>query len=142
MRIVKFIKGEPYSKSKPRGNTEGTQKWSQSIVDQTRDLERVRGPCKLDVEFVLPRNRSPTNFPFANDLDNLLKRLLDALGVTVLSDADGGDSSIVELHATKRLAEEGEETGATLLITDEPWKWALETSRRIRSTAGLTPPTS
>ena len=31
------------------------------------------------------------------DLDNLLKRLLDALGKTVLREAPGGDSAIVRL---------------------------------------------
>lgn len=130
MRIAKFIKGEPYSKSKPRGNVEGTETWTQAIADQTKELDQVNGPCKLDVEFVLPRSRSPPDFPYANDLDNLLKRLLDGLGKTILQDAPGKDSVLVEIHATKRLAEEGEEPGAMLLITDEPWRWALETARR------------
>jgi len=82
------------------------------------------GPCELDVEFVLPADKFPRDFPYGMDLDNLLKRLLDALGKTVLQDAPGGDSAIVRLSARKHPASPTEEPGARIVLRDVgtlPW---------------------
>ena len=76
------------------------------------------GPCELTVEFVLPADKFPKNFPYGMDLDNLLKRLQDALEKTVLKDVPGRDSAIVVVHASKRPAESGARTGARLSIQE------------------------
>lgn len=72
----------------------------------------------MEVEFVLPTDKFPKDFPFGMDLDNLLKRLLDALGKTVLKDLPGKDSAIVDLRASKRPARNGEATGARVIIRE------------------------
>ena len=105
MRIDKFIKGEPYAQKKVRGDTEAPKRWSEAIQAQTARTRKVRGPCRLDVEFVLPADRFPLDHPFGTDLDNLLKRLLDSLKETVLSEAPRGDGAIVEFRASKIKAE-------------------------------------
>ncbi len=97
---------------------------------QTARSRKVRGPCRLDVEFVLPPDRFPLDHPFGTDLDNLLKRLLDSLKETVLSEAPGGDGAIVELRATKIKAKGRERTGARIIITDQPWNWAMGSNEK------------
>jgi Holliday junction resolvase RusA-like endonuclease len=72
----------------------------------------------LDVTFVLPKDRFPEDHPHGTDLDNLLKRLLDALGKTVLREAPGKDGAITELRAKKRMVREGEPCGARIRITE------------------------
>jgi len=125
MRIDKFIKGEPYAKRKVTGDTEAPERWSEATQAQTARSRKVRGPCRLDVEFVLPPDRFTLGHPFGTDLDNLLKRLLDSLKETVLSEAPGGDGAIVELRASKIKAEGRQRTGARIIITDQPWNWAM-----------------
>jgi len=49
-----------------------------------------------NVTFLLPANKYPTDFPYGNDLDNLCKRLFDALSKTIFSDARG------KTHASSR----------------------------------------
>ena len=83
MRIDKFVKGDPYPKHKATGDIEAPDRWSQAIVEQTAHLRKVRGPCRLEVEFVLPQDRFPADRPFGTDLDNLLKILMDSLKKTV-----------------------------------------------------------
>jgi Holliday junction resolvase RusA-like endonuclease len=80
----------------------------------------MKGPCKLEVEFILPRDRFPNDHPFGSDLDNLLKRFQDALGKTVLREAPGQDGAITELVARKRKAAPGEATGARFNLTSGP----------------------
>lgn len=125
MRIDMFIKGEPYPKHKSTGDKKAPKRWSDAIQTQTARTRKVRGPCRLDVEFVLPAGRFPRHQRFGTDLDNLLKRLLDSLKETVLSEAPGGDGAIVELRASKIKAEGKQPTGARIIITDQPWNWAM-----------------
>jgi len=113
-----FLQGTPYPRNKSRGRVEAAAEWSASVVTQTAGLELVRGPCRLEVTFVLPRDRFPEDHPHGTDLDNLLKRLLDALGKTVLREAPGKDGAITELRAKKRMVREGEITGARIRITE------------------------
>jgi Holliday junction resolvase RusA-like endonuclease len=124
VKVRKFVRGTPYSRSKNRGDTAGVKRWSDAVISQTKRLRKVRRACRLNVEFVLPKTRPPTDYPYANDLDNLLKLLLDALGQTVLRYAPGRDSAIVELHASKRLAGKGEKTGALITFEEDPTLWS------------------
>ena len=126
MRIDKFVKGDPYPKHKVTGDIGAPERWFQAIVEQTAHLRKVQGPCRLEVEFVLPPDRFPADHPFGTDLDNLLKILMDSLKNTVLREAPGGDGAIIELRATKVKAKGNERTGARIVLTDRPWSRALE----------------
>jgi hypothetical protein len=125
MRAEIFVEGTPYPWHKVRGDVEGPERWSAAIRQQTEKLPAVSGPCRLEVEFVLPRDRFPRDHPYGTDLDNLLKRLLDALKVTVLRTAPGLDGAIVELRASKVPAGTDGIAGARIVLTDDPWKWAI-----------------
>jgi len=76
------------------------------------------GPVALRLEFVMPRPKSTPkrSTPPAirrPDVDKLARAVLDALtGVVV-----GDDSQIVDLHATKRLAEIGETPGVHVVAS-------------------------
>jgi Holliday junction resolvase RusA-like endonuclease len=115
--VTRFIRGTPYSRNKSRGRVAGAKEWSATVQEQTRRLRPVKGPCALEVEFVLPLDRFPEDHPHGNDLDNLLKRLLDALGETVLREARGKDGAIMELTARKRKALGTEPTGARIRLS-------------------------
>ena len=100
------IRGVPYSQSKGRGNKSAPEKWSKEVIEQTRNLPLISEACVLRVTFRLPSNKFPKDFRYGPDLDNLLKRLLDALGETVFSKAHGGDSCVIALEAMKVLDDE------------------------------------
>lgn len=112
-----FVRGMPYVKHKVRGRVEGAKEWSVAVKAQTDHLGSMAGPCRLDVEFVLPAGSFPTDHPCGPDLDNLLKRLLDGLNDTVLREAPGRDGAVVKLNARKRKAAAGEPTGARILLS-------------------------
>ena len=114
--VDKFIRGVPYAKSKTKGRLQAPKAWSDQIRAQTSGLAKVSEACELEVEFILPFDKFPPDYPFGMDLDNLLKRLLDALGQTVLSEAPGTDSAVVTVRATKRKVRPGEEPGARVKI--------------------------
>lgn len=126
MRSEVFVEGMPYPWHKVRGDVEGPERWTEAIRQQTQHLPAVSGPCRLEVEFVLPPDRFPPDHKYGTDLDNLLKRLLDALKATVLGAAPGTDGAVVELRASKAPARPGEKSGARIVLTDEPWRWAIE----------------
>jgi len=65
----------------------------------------------LRVTFKLPKVKFNETNPFGTDIDNLVKRLLDALSRTVCSDAPGKDACVVSLDATKVLALNPSEAG-------------------------------
>ena len=125
MRAEVFVEGTPYPWHKVRGDIEGPDRWSAAIRQQTDRLPAVSGPCRLEVEFILPSDRFPRDHPYGTDLDNLLKRLLDALKSTILRTAPGLDGAVVELRASKVPATTDNKAGARILLTDEPWKWAI-----------------
>lgn len=112
--IDHFIIGIPYAQSKTRGRRGGPQEWSDAIRNQTANLPKLQGRCRLEVEFVLPADKFPKDYPYGMDLDNLLKRLLDGMATTVFCEVPGGDSAVWELHATKRPVANGEDTGARI----------------------------
>jgi len=72
----------------------------------------------MTVVFVLPEGKFPPDYPHGPDLYNLTKRLLDALNDTILSEAPGKDSSIIQLVVSKRKALQGEANGARVIIDE------------------------
>ncbi|MBN2187213.1 MAG: hypothetical protein JW732_07180 [Dehalococcoidia bacterium] len=66
----------------------------------------------------MPEDKFPLDYPHGPDLDNLTKRLLDALNDTILSEAPGKDSSIIQLVVSKRKALPGEAKAARVTIDE------------------------
>jgi len=118
MGIDIFIKGVPYSRWKVRGDREAADKWTHDVRWQTRNIPKVQGRVSANLKFVLPLDKYPLDFPDGPDLDNLLKRLFDALGKTIFSKVAGKDSAIVRLTASKRRARRGEQTGVRMIIDE------------------------
>lgn len=106
-----LIRGVPYSRFKRRGRIKAPAAWSESIVSQTRGLPKVKEACILKVTFLLPHDKFPADLPYGPDLDNLLKRLLDALNQTIFSEARGRDSCVVSLHVMKTEVSSDAEAG-------------------------------
>lgn len=111
-----FITGTPYGQNKVRGDTQAPRKWTESVRGQAQNLVMVSKPCVLEVTFVLPHDKFPNDFPYGPDLDNLLKRFLDALQPHPLPN----DSFVVKLIASKRKVGMNEVTGACLTIEEIP----------------------
>ena len=120
MILRKRIVGTPYAQDKPRGRTDGCSEWTQSVIRQTADLPQIMGPCVMRLVFILPNDKCPTDHPYGNDLDNLLKRFCDALQETVLRNAPGRDGAIVRVEAEKILASLGDPPGADLELETLP----------------------
>lgn len=114
--INRTIKGIPYSKLKSRGNKEAPEKWSAEVVKQTSDLPKIKDACLMKVTFLLPSDKYPRDIPYGPDLDNLLKRLLDALNKTIFSEARGGDSCVISLTVMKTKAPSDAGSGAHIEI--------------------------
>lgn len=112
------IVGEPYGGSgrRRRGFTEGPSLWTTAVKSQTRGLPPIKEACLMKVTFLLPKNRFPGDFPYGPDLDNLLKRFLDALRETVFSEAKGCDSCVISMVVTKTRVPDGQKPGVHLEI--------------------------
>lgn len=78
----------------------------------------ITGAVAVDVAFVMPRPKSTpkrrtppaTKYP---DIDKCARAVLDAITHVIITN----DSQVVDLHATKRLAEIDESPGAKITIT-------------------------
>lgn len=105
------VRGIPYPQTKSTGNVQGCADWTDAVIAKTRGLPKITGPCLLRVTFRLPREKFNGASPFGADLDNLLKRLLDALSQTVFAEAPGKDACVVSLEATKVFAPNPSEAG-------------------------------
>lgn len=114
--ILRKIKGIPYGMNKTRGDMLAPQLWTQAIINQTADLPRVSEACILRVTFFLPADKFPSDFPYGPDLDNLLKRFLDALNTTIFCNSKGNDSCVISMHAAKTKTDELNDSGAFLEI--------------------------
>jgi hypothetical protein len=114
--ICHKIVGVPYGQNKTKGRVDALPVWTQAVIDQTKRLPKIKNACVLRVTFLLPRNKFPSDLPYGSDLDNLLKRFLDALNQTVFSDTQGKDSCIISLSATKARVEFETEAGALLEV--------------------------
>lgn len=110
------IHGTPYAHAKTKGDLEGPKAWTEAIIEQTRDLPKVAEACILQVSFLLPPDKYPADYPYGPDLDNLLKRLLDALSRTVFSNAAGHDSCVIAVNAMKAQVRNLEDVGASIQI--------------------------
>jgi len=106
----------PYGKNKTRGRVDAFPLWSKAIRNQTKHLPKVKNACVLRVTFLLPPNKFPRDLPYGPDLDNLLKRFLDALNETVFSEIQGKDSCIISLSATKTSVDSESDAGALLEV--------------------------
>ncbi len=111
MYINHTIKGVPYAKEKRRGDTKAPERWTEMVKKQTEHLPHVREACVMKVTFLLPPDKFPADLPYGSDLDNLLKRFLDALNQTVFSEAIGGDSCVVSLAVMKTRVSSNEDAG-------------------------------
>ena len=118
MSIDLFIEGVPYGQLKGKGDVNAPARWTQAVKQATINLPKVEGPCFMIVVFVLPENKYPSDLPYGPDLDNLMKRLFDALNKTIFSEVPGGDSSVVQLMVSKRRALLDEPTGARIILNE------------------------
>lgn len=108
------INGIPYSQAKSRGNVNGLSTWTEAIIEQTESLPKIKEACVAKVTFLLPPDKFPTDFPYGPDLDNLLKRFMDALNQTVFSETLGKDSCVISLSVSKARVESNDQAGALL----------------------------
>ncbi len=118
MSVDLFIEGVPYGQSKVKGDVNAPARWTQTVKQATINLPKVEGPCFMIVVFVLPENKYPSDLPYGPDLDNLMKRLFDALNHTILSKVPGKDSSIIQLIVSKRKVLPNESTGARIILNE------------------------
>ena len=100
--IVHRVRGSPYARSRKAGS----KSWALAIVEATRQLPRVTGPCLLRLTFMLGPDKYDDQAPFGPDLDNLAKRFIDVLKHTVLVEAPGSDGCIVGIEAFKLPADD------------------------------------
>jgi Holliday junction resolvase RusA-like endonuclease len=114
--INAMIRGIPYSRAKSRGNLEAPKAWSRAIADQTKHLPCVMDACFVKITFLLPPDKFPQDFPYGPDLDNLLKRFMDALNETVFCEAKGKDSCIVAMTVIKTRVADQTLAGAHLEV--------------------------
>jgi Holliday junction resolvase RusA-like endonuclease len=114
--INRTIHGVPYSRLKSRGNRAAPSIWSQAIRDQTKSLPKVKEACALKVTFLLPPDKFPADFPYGPDLDNLLKRLMDALNDTIFSEARGKDSCVIHVTVMKTRVDTDKKAGAHIEV--------------------------
>jgi len=111
-----LIHGIPYNRMKSRGNIDAPQTWTEAVIETTKHLPKVQEACALKVTFLLPVDKYPKDLPFGPDLDNLLKRLMDALNKTIFSEAKGHDSCVVLLHVMKVKVAKKSQAGAHIEI--------------------------
>ena len=114
--ISLMIRGVPYSRVKSRGDKKAPGRWSDAVVEQTRGLPCVKEACLVKVTFLLPPDKFPADYPYGPDLDNLLKRFMDALNATVFSAAKGKDSCIVSMTVLKARVASPKDAGAHLEV--------------------------
>lgn len=131
-----FVPGLPQPQGSKRGfvsangkvslveSAAGVKPWRSDVkvfaAEAMRGHALITGPVRMRCDFVLKRpvstpKRPPT--PPATkkpDLDKLLRAIGDALKGTVYAE----DSLIVEIIGTKRIAEEGEQPGVTIKVSE------------------------
>lgn len=107
-----WISGVPHASRR----SPGAWFWRREIVRQTSDLPPVPGACTVKVVFHLPEKRFSPARPYGPDLDNLVKRLFDALSSTIFSLAGGADSCVIAERVMKRPAASPRDVGVALEI--------------------------
>jgi Holliday junction resolvase RusA-like endonuclease len=119
MRKISFrINGVPYCWSKKKGNIRAPRGWTRAIIKQTKRLPKVEKEqaCILKATFLLPPNKYPKDFPYGPDLDNLMKRLMDALCDTIFKNAKGKDSCVVEMNVKKKDVKSEKKAGVLIQL--------------------------
>jgi Holliday junction resolvase RusA-like endonuclease len=114
--INKLIRGVPYSRNKTRGKLHAADLWSEEVRRQTSRLPKIKEACCMKVTFLLPPDKFPRDFPYGPDLDNLLKRFMDALETTIFSTTQGADSCVVSLTVLKAKVASAAKAGAHLEV--------------------------
>ncbi len=114
-----FIGGIAYPKPVSGNRAIEAEKWSKKLVENTINFRKVDGPCSLKVVFYLPPDRFEIGSPYGTDIDNLVKRLLDALNETVLSDVPGKDGCIMNIEAEKSVALKPSQLGVDIKINGQ-----------------------
>jgi hypothetical protein len=112
------ISGIPYGQLKSGGDKAAPARWTERVKEQSAHLPKVVHPCLIRVTFRLPPEKFPKDHPYGSDLDNLLKRLFDALIETVFSDAPGKDGIVISIEATKVRVAGSNQAGADLEIIE------------------------
>ena len=97
---------------------EAPKRWNEAVEQATQHLPKVHGRVSMNVKFILPKDKYHKDHPYGTDLDNLLKRFLDAVGTTVLSETEGKDGAIVRLSVSKRKVRGNEKTGVRMILGD------------------------
>ena len=105
------INGVPYGMQKARGDIQAPARWTARIIEATQSLPRVKEACVMKITFLLPPDKYPADLPFGPDIDNLLKRFLDALNQTIFFEAKGKDSCVVAITAMKTRVASSQEAG-------------------------------
>ncbi len=117
--IHMFVRGEPHV-AKTGSNKSALRQWQDIVEKQTDGMKRMKGPCQVRLDFVLPPGsfKSPNKkVPYGPDLDNLVEAVLDALATNVFPDGVG-DNAATQLLSTKREATKGEEPGVMVTVVD------------------------
>ena len=119
-----FIPIKPQPASRPRISRYGNY-YPKAYTDFRKEIYQFfktleRNPIskvsfKVDLEIICKKPKKPTNEYPRGDVDNYVKAYLDSITYAGLIWED--DIQVVELNATKRYQEEGEEYGAILTIT-------------------------
>lgn len=123
-----FVAGQPAGQGSKRhvGNgrmieqSKKVKPWREQIARTARQKydTPIAGPVALHIEFIYPRPKKlgmhgNDHCIVPPDIDKACRAVGDALtGIAYID-----DKLIVELHATKRRAEYGEQTGAHITIT-------------------------
>jgi hypothetical protein len=111
------IEGRPHVPRSSSGPTEPAATWSIQVINETLKFSRIKGPCEMDVEFILPADRDAWEMPWELTLDHLTKHLLDTLQGTFLGRSEAAEGELVQLRTHKRTARRGEKSGAHILVT-------------------------
>jgi hypothetical protein len=60
-----MIRGIPYGKNKARGNKTAPLDWTNTVIEQTKHLPKVKDACILKVTFLLPPDKFPADYLMA-----------------------------------------------------------------------------
>ncbi len=117
-----IVEGGAYGSFKSRGNKAGVKAWQSLIIQATKRTPKIKGPCKLELRFVLPPNRYPADHPYGSDVDNLASAVMDALNETIFSEVPGKDGAVLWLETLKLKAEKEEDAHLIIFVEALPKK--------------------
>ncbi len=118
MKLISIrIYGVPYPQDKVSGAIAKAKEWSDKVENETKRFRKIKKPCHLKCIFFLYKDKFPKDYPFGTDLDNLLKRFLDALNKTVFNNGVGKDSCAVRITTRKVKISNPAQSGAKLEIS-------------------------